>query len=107
MIRKAKLSEIPVILNLTRACAKHMIKNGIYQWNDHYPSREAFEEDIKRDELFIVVKDENILGTIVISDLKDEIYEPVNWLTSAAACLSICFAVAPAIRSDCQLWRID
>ncbi|MFI8377741.1 GNAT family N-acetyltransferase [Leeuwenhoekiella sp. NPDC079379] len=81
MIRKAKLSEIESILNLTRACAKAMIKNNIYQWNDDYPSHQAFEEDIKREELFVYAQGEKITGTIVISTLRDEIYEHVNWLT--------------------------
>ena len=81
MIQKANLSQIPVILNLTQACAHQMIQKGIHQWNAHYPSREAFVEDIKRDELFLFVKDENIIGTLVLSTLKDAVYEPVNWLT--------------------------
>ncbi|MGB5273018.1 MAG: GNAT family N-acetyltransferase, partial [Flavobacteriaceae bacterium] len=43
MIRRAKISEIPDILKLTKACAVAMIEKGIYQWNEHYPSRSAFE----------------------------------------------------------------
>lgn len=81
MIRKATLSDIDSILQLTKACAKHMISNNIYQWNDHYPSSEAFQQDIKRNELFVLTKEKNILGTIVISSLMDDEYKPIKWLT--------------------------
>lgn len=33
MIRRAKISEIPNILTITQACARHMVQKGIYQWN--------------------------------------------------------------------------
>ncbi|AYN65945.1 GNAT family N-acetyltransferase [Euzebyella marina] len=81
MIRKAKLSEIPQILALANACAQHMIKNGIFQWNEHYPSRAVFEADIDRGELYVLVIEEEIIGTIVVSTLMDEEYLPIEWLT--------------------------
>lgn len=81
MIRSAKISEIADILTMTKACAARMIANGIYQWNEDYPSREAFEKDIERDELFVLESDGKIIGTVVVSTLMDEEYHPVQWLT--------------------------
>ncbi len=54
MIRRAKILEITDILTLTKACAAYMIQNGIYQWNNQYPSKEVFENDIKRQELYVL-----------------------------------------------------
>lgn len=82
MIRRAKISEISDILNLTRACAFHMIKNGIQQWNEEYPSKEAFENDIARSELFVLEKKGSIIGTIVITTLMDDEYRTIQWLTN-------------------------
>ena len=82
MIRRAKITEIPDILTITRACAQHMIKNGIFQWNEHYPSNLAFEKDIKRDELYVFEKGNAIRGTIVISSYMDEEYSQIDWLTA-------------------------
>ena len=82
MIRHAKISEIPDILVMTKACASYMISKGIYQWNEHYPSAGAFEKDIEREELYVLEMDENIIATIVISTLMDDEYVPVRWLTS-------------------------
>ena len=58
MIRLAKQHEIDKILVITAACAKDMIANKIYQWNEHYPSRAAFENDVKRNELY-ALEDQN------------------------------------------------
>lgn len=81
MIRRAKLSEIPEILKVTKACAAHMIAKGIFQWNEHYPSFQAFEKDIVREELYVYEKDGKIIGGIVVSTYMDEEYIPINWLT--------------------------
>ncbi|MGI9549689.1 MAG: GNAT family N-acetyltransferase [Aurantibacter sp.] len=81
MIRPAKISEIPEILQIAKVCAQHMIAKGIYQWNEHYPTRSAFERDVERDELFVLEIDKKIIGTIVISTYMDEEYKAVQWLT--------------------------
>lgn len=82
MIRRAKIPEIDDILEITRACAVFMIKNEIYQWNEHYPSKEVFELDIEREELFVKMENDKIIGTIVISNHIDAEYIPVKWLTA-------------------------
>lgn len=84
MIRRAKISEIPDIIAICKACATHMISNGIYQWNDDYPSALAFEKDIEREELYVLEIAKKIIGTIVISTRIDDEYKPVKWLTLGA-----------------------
>jgi len=81
MIVQAKNSEIPEILALTRACAKAMIANGIYQWNEHYPTAAAFEHDLKRDELYVYKIENRIVGTLVISTRMDDEYVDIDWLS--------------------------
>lgn len=80
MIRRAKISEIPDIITICRACAAHMISKGILQWNEHYPSASVFEKDIERGELYILTNEEEIIGTIVLSIVIDDEYLPVKWL---------------------------
>lgn len=81
MIRLAKKQEIPELLRLTAACGKEMISRGIYQWNEHYPSAEAFEKDVKRGELYLLFVNNDLAGSITISTLKDEEYKAIDWLT--------------------------
>ena len=82
MIRKAVKKDIDAILNITKACAAYMIEHGIFQWNEHYPNLLAFENDVARNELFVLEIDNEIRGCIVISTLMDEEYQPVKWLTN-------------------------
>lgn len=81
MIRKAKQTDIEAILTMTKACAKAMIAKGIYQWNEHYPSEAAFTNDLKRNELYVLLDRDKIIGSIVVSTLMDEEYIPIKWLT--------------------------
>ena len=81
MIRKAKLVEIPQILELTKACGQHLIDQGIYQWNEHYPSEDAFKTDIAREELYVLFEAGALIGTIALSTFMDPEYESVGWLT--------------------------
>ncbi|MFT7052381.1 MAG: ribosomal protein S18 acetylase RimI-like enzyme [Psychroserpens sp.] len=82
MIRKATATDIDAILDITKACAKHMIAHDIFQWNEHYPNREAFENDVDRQELYVLEIKNSIVGCIVISINMDKEYKPIKWLIS-------------------------
>lgn len=84
MIRLANASDIDWVIGITKICASHMISNGIYQWNEYYPSRDAFETDVSRKELFVLEIHDEIIGCIVISAFMDNDYIPVKWLTPNA-----------------------
>ncbi len=81
MMRRAKISEIPEILALTKACSTFMAEQGIFQWNAHYPSLKDFETDLFRNELYIIEENDSLLGTITISTKMDSEYASITWLT--------------------------
>ena len=81
MIGKAKISQIPDILHMTDACRIHMEEKGIFQWTKDYPTKTHFEQDIERNELFCLWKEQRVLGCIVISDHMDDEYKAIQWLT--------------------------
>lgn len=81
MIRKATLKDIDSIIDITKDCARHMIAEKIFQWNEHYPNRTPFETDVKRDELYVLEIENTIIGCIVISVVMDDEYIPMQWLT--------------------------
>lgn len=82
MIRKATISHLDRIKSLTESCAKAMQENGIFQWNEYYPSREKLRQDIEREELFVLEEEEKIYGIVVLTPEMDEEYLPIEWLTS-------------------------
>ncbi|KPM30809.1 Putative acetyltransferase [Croceitalea dokdonensis DOKDO 023] len=81
MIRLAKLPEITQIVSITKACATFMQSQGIYQWNEHYPSEAAFLRDVDRQELYVLLETERIIGAVVVSTQMDTEYLPIRWLT--------------------------
>ena len=81
MIRKATVLDLNSIMQITKACAKHMINQQIFQWNEHYPNRNAFKNDVQRGELYVYVQNNICIGCIVITTIKDVEYIPIEWLT--------------------------
>ncbi|MBJ6369476.1 GNAT family N-acetyltransferase [Snuella sedimenti] len=81
MIRKGTSDDIHAIINITAACATHMINNHIYQWNASYPNKEGFKKDVTRGELYVMEVDTKVIACITLSDLMDAVYLPVSWLT--------------------------
>lgn len=88
-IVKPKITDIENLLTMTQACARHMIANGIYQWNENYPSYEAFKNDIEHDQIWVLKNENNIVGSIVITEVEDEEYDGVTWLTPQGNCVYI------------------
>ncbi|MCO5725777.1 GNAT family N-acetyltransferase [Robiginitalea marina] len=81
MIRQAKIRDIPDILALTDQCATALQRQGIHQWNAHYPSEHAFRSDVERAELWVLEQEGALIGTIVLSTLMDPEYRDVQWLS--------------------------
>ena len=79
-IELATLSELDRVKEIAEACAKNMIENNIFQWNDKYPSREIFKEDIKNKSLYVSKINQEVVGCIMFSSFKDDVYKTVNWI---------------------------
>lgn len=66
-------------MRLTKACAAYLCSKGILQWNEKYPSREAFMNDLERGELWVLELDGKLIGCMALSTLMDAEYREVNW----------------------------
>lgn len=80
-IEKAHISDLEHLLSITKSCAKFMIENGIFQWNEHYPSNEVLLNDINLNQLWKLVENNLIIGLIVLTEVEDKEYKSVKWLT--------------------------
>ena len=80
-IELATQNELDRVKEIAEACAKNMIENNIFQWNNKYPSREIFKEDIKNKSLYVSKINHKVVGCIMLSSFKDDIYKSVNWIT--------------------------
>ena len=96
MIQKAKLLELPEILNLTRACGRYLITQGIFQWNEHYPSESVLKGDVERGELYVLRKREKLIGIIALTTIMDPEYASVSWMSPSGSNLYVHrLAIAP------------
>ena len=80
-IELATQNQLDRVKEIAEACAKNMIENNIFQWNDKYPSREIFKEDIKNKSLYVSKINQEVVGCIMFSFRKDDVYKTVNWIT--------------------------
>ena len=58
-----------------------MINNKIFQWNENYPSKEIFNDDIKKNNLYLIESNKKIIGCVMKSIMENEAYKNVNWKT--------------------------
>lgn len=82
MIRVGDILDIDHILDITKCCAAHMIKKGIYQWNEYYPDKSIFVRDAQNKELYVYYENEKIIACISLCNKIDDVYIPVNWKTN-------------------------
>ena len=75
MIRKAVRKDIPNLKKITEACARHMIAQGIFQWNEQYPSVAVFQKDIEQENMYVFELDEKLAGCVMLSFHKDDFYD--------------------------------
>lgn len=80
-IIKAKISDLDQLHVLTRSCAKNMIENGIFQWNEMYPSKEVLQKDIELQQIWKLEEIGIVIGIIVLTEIEDAAYKNVKWLT--------------------------
>lgn len=69
-IRKAKLSEVPAVFSLLEKRVEWMRENNLHQWDECdylkiFPL-EHFEREAEKGELYVLVDNENILGTFIL-----------------------------------------
>jgi len=81
MIRKATFNDLPYILKIIKKCTNHMIKNEIFQWNENYPSKKFFNNDIKKNNLYLIENNQRIIGCVMKSRVESLVYKNVNWKT--------------------------
>lgn len=77
--RIGKLSDLDEICSVIREVIEEMEKNGIHQWDEIYPARCDFEEDIKKENLYLAWDSDNIVSIYVISRECDEEYKYADW----------------------------
>ena len=88
-IEKAAFNDLEKLYGITKSCANHMIDQGVFQWNNYYPSKEILKLDIELQQIWKLVEKNSIIGIVVLSEIEDTEYKTVKWLTNGSRNLYI------------------
>ncbi len=81
IIRKALKTDLNTLYSITNSCAQHLMKLGIFQWSENYPSKEILLNDIELKQIWKLEDENTIIGLIVLTEIEDSTYQQVKWLT--------------------------
>ena len=76
--QKAKISDIPEIMEIIKEAQKYLKKEGIDQWQNNYPNSETLKEDIKNNNSYLLKKENRILATAAIIFGEDPTYNYIE-----------------------------
>jgi ribosomal protein S18 acetylase RimI-like enzyme len=85
IIRKANINDIDGILMIVNDAVDLLKSNNVNQWQNGYPNREVFLNDIKKGTLYVTCDENVIAGVCNLCFNKDPSYEKVyfgKWITN-------------------------
>ena len=77
--RLANESDIEVISDIVKSAIAEMERNNVFQWDDVYPTKDDFLDDIKKGQLFVGILEGDISVIYTINKEYDEQYNNGNW----------------------------
>ena len=96
--RKAIHTDIQEIVTLVAEAIQAMEAHRIFQWDDLYPTKEDFLEDIRKEELYVGMVHERIAVIYALNQECDDAYHAVKWslpesnyFTIHRLCVKPCF----------------
>ena len=77
--RKATQNDIDEIWNLIRNAKETMVRHNIFQWDELYPEKEDFQEDIDKNQLYVGLVNDQIAVVYALNQECEEEYENGKW----------------------------
>ncbi|MCT4542814.1 MAG: GNAT family N-acetyltransferase [Vallitalea sp.] len=100
MIRKATINDINSIMKVKIEAVNVMKQDNNDQWDDEYPSKEMFINDINSNELYVYEIENEIAGVMCITTKEDDEYKPVNWSVTGKHFIVHRLAIADKFRKN-------
>ena len=77
--RRAVGNDLDYIMMLIKRAIAHMRELEIYQWDEVYPCRADFEDDLQKHTLYVGVVNEQIAVVFVLNETYDPEYMVADW----------------------------
>jgi len=78
-IRLAGMGDFDRVCTIVKDAVLHMNEQGIFQWDDVYPDRCALQQDIQKEQMFVITEDSSTAGFITLNEEQSEGYEKISW----------------------------
>jgi GNAT superfamily N-acetyltransferase len=77
----AEAADVPLIMEMVAACIARMRAADIDQWDDVYPTADAFQDDARRGNLFVMREADGgaIIGCATLDERQSPEYAEVRW----------------------------
>ncbi len=82
-IRLSEYADQPQMMELFALASEGLFRAGVDQWQNGYPAPELIRADITHGESYVMVSDERVVGTAVISFAGEPTYNQIDgkWLS--------------------------
>lgn len=98
MIRQALPSDISGVMAVVEESRKIMQECGNFQWDENYPLREHFEQDIIEGALYVIEMNGVVAGLACLNGDVPEEYSKALWQSGGEALVIHRMAVSPEFR---------
>lgn len=97
-LRLARRQDLPRVEAHYRAVVEAMLASGLDQWNEAYPTRADFQEDIRRERLYLLERDGELLAAAAMDQSPNppDCYDHIPWHSVEPARYLHRMAVSPA-----------
>ncbi|XXM70395.1 GNAT family N-acetyltransferase [Lysinibacillus sphaericus] len=78
-LKKASIEQLDEIIEVYSRSKKDLDDSGLLQWNDNYPGREYFEEQIGYGDLYCLYSDGVLSGAVTLNTWQSPEWEEIPW----------------------------
>jgi GNAT superfamily N-acetyltransferase len=85
IFRQTRLEDVDSVMEIILQAQEDLKSQGVDQWQNGYPNREAIHDDIAQNQSWVLVDNDHIVGTTMLSFGVEETYNQLfdgEWLTS-------------------------
>lgn len=83
--RKAVEEDINIIMNIIKQAQAYFREKEINQWQNNYPNEEIITNDIKNKNSYVLLENDNIIGTVAVTFDGEKNYECIyggKWISN-------------------------
>ena len=94
----ADASRVDTVWALMQRCHQSLLRAGIAQWDDVYPTRAVPESDARRAALYTLADGDAVVGCVTLDEVQAKEYATVPWRGGEPALVVHRLCVDPAVQ---------